>query len=213
MSKPHSFTGNTTYKVVYVIDKTNKQFSIYVDGALKSTATYPVVEYELQSFSNFASNANAKLYIGGGVVSSNAQYDKFGGKVRSVQFFDRVLSAAKIAELEYPALPEDIILANAVEAHANMNIYGLQRYLGLVQNAGTGIEGTGQFICNYPAATSQESGNAYANLIDGNYTTFFHSGYDNTIGSGSHYLQADLGKKVNSFRFYFKKRSQNNNTH
>ncbi|MBO5699637.1 MAG: family 20 glycosylhydrolase, partial [Bacteroidaceae bacterium] len=206
-----SFTGNTTYKVVYVIDKTNKQFSIYVDGALKSTATYPVTEYELQSFSNFATNENAKLYIGGGVVSTNAQYDKFGGKVRSVQFFDAALSAAKVAQLEYPALPEDIILANAVEANANMNIFGLQRYLGLVQNAGTGIAGDGQLVCNYPAATSQESGNAYANLLDGNYTTFFHSGYGNTIGEGSHYLQADLGKKVDSFRFYFKKRSQNNN--
>ena len=206
-----SFTGNTNYKVVYVIDCTNKKFSIYVDGALKSSATYPVSEYELQSFGNFATNTNAKLYIGGGVVSSNASYDKFAGKVRSVQFFDEALSAEKIAQLEYPINPEDIILEKAAEANANMNIFGMQRYLGLVQNAGTGIDGNGQFVCNYPAATSQESGNAYANLIDGNYTTFFHSGYGNTIGSGSHYLQADLGKKVNSFRFYFKKRSQNNN--
>ncbi len=205
------FTGNTKYKVVYVIDRTNKKFAVYVDGALKSSADYPVSGYELQSFSNFASNENAKIYIGGGVVSSNDAYDKFGGQVRSVQFFDGALTAAKIAELEYPELPEDIILANAVEANANMNIFGLQRYLGLVQNAGTGIEGNGQFVCNYPASTSQESGNAYANMIDGNYTTFFHSGYSGTIGTGSHYLQADLGKKVNSFRFYFKKRSQNNN--
>ena len=206
-----AFAGNTTYKVVYVIDKTNKKFSIYVDGALKSTATYPVVEYELQSFNNFASNANAKLYIGGGVVSSNAQYDLFGGKVRSVQFFEGALEAAKVAALEYPELPEDIILSNAAEAHANMSVYGLQRFLGLVQNAGAGIEGNGQLVCNYPASTSQESGNAYANLLDGNYTTFFHSGYEGTIGSGAHYLQADLGKAVNSFYFYFKKRSQNNN--
>ena len=206
-----AFSGNTTYKVVYVIDKTNKQFSIYVDGALKSTATYPVVEYELQSFSNFASNANAKLYIGGGVVSSNAQYDKFGGQIRSVQFFEGALEAAKIAELEYPINEEDVILSDAVAANTNMNIFGLQRYLGLVQNAGTGIEGDGQFVCNYPAGTDQESGNAYANMIDGNANTFFHSGYGNTIGSGSHYLQTDLGKKVNSFRFYFKKRSENNN--
>ncbi|MBO7295501.1 MAG: discoidin domain-containing protein, partial [Bacteroidaceae bacterium] len=203
------FTGNTKYKVVYVIDRTNKKFSVYVDGALKSSADYPVSGYELQSFSNFASNANAKIYIGGGVVSSNAAYDKFGGQVRSVQFFDSALSAGKVAELEYPVVPEDVILDNAVTAHANMNIYGLQRYLGLVQNAGTGIEGDGQLVCNYPAATSQESGNAYANLIDGNYTTFFHSGYGNTLGTGSHYLQVDLGKAVNSFRFYTRKRNDN----
>ncbi|MBQ2123501.1 MAG: family 20 glycosylhydrolase [Bacteroidaceae bacterium] len=203
------FTGNTKYKVVYVIDRTNKKFAVYVDGALKSSADYPISGYELQSFSNFASNANAKLYIGGGVVSTNAQYDKFGGQVRSVQFFDSALSAEKVAELEYPVVPEDVILDNAVTAHANMNIYGLQRYLGLVQNAGTGLEGNGQFVCNYPASTSQESGNAYTNLIDGNYETFFHSGYGSTIGSGSHYLQADLGKAVNSFRFYTRKRNDN----
>ena len=206
-----AFTGNTNYKVVYVIDHTNKKFSIYVDGALKSSAEYPVSGYELQSFSNFATNTNAKLYIGGGAVSGNTSYDRFAGKVRSVQFFGEALSAEKIAQLEYPIVPEDIILENAATANANMNIFGLQRYLGLIQDAGTGIDGNGQFVCNYPAATSQESGNAYANMIDGNYDSFFHSGYGNTIGSGSHYLQADLGKAVKSFRFYFKKRSQNNN--
>ena len=205
------FSGNTTYKVVYVIDRTNKQFSIYVNGELKSTATYPVIEYDLQSFSNFASNENAKLYIGGGMVNNTTGYDVFGGAVRSVQFFEGALNAGKVASLEYPAVASDVILEKAAQANANMNIFGLQRFLGLVQNAGTGIAGDGQFYCNYPAATSQESGNAYANMIDGNYTTFFHSGYGNTIGKGSHYLQADLGKKVNSFRFYFKKRSQNNN--
>ena len=204
-----SFAGNTNYKVVYVIDRTNKKFSIYVDGALKSSADYPVSGYELQSFSNFASNTNAKLYIGGGIVSNTTSYDVFGGQVRSVQFFDGALDAAKIAEIEYPINAEDLILSDAVAANNNMNIFGLQRYLGLIQDGGNGIEGNGQFVCNYPAATSQESGNAYANLIDGNYTTFFHSGYGNSIGEGSHYLQADLGKAVKNFRFYFKKRSQN----
>ena len=198
-----SFTGNTTYKVVYVIDKTNKQFSIYVDGALKSTATYPVDGYELQSFSNFASNANAKLYIGGGAVSTNAAYDKFGGKVRSVQFFDAALSAAKVAQLEYPALPEDIILENAVTAHANMNIYGLQRYLGLVQNES-------QYVCNYPSDPAD--GQGYPGLLDGNFNTYFHSGYSgrNPSPSGvAHYLQASLSKPTNSFRFYTRKRNDN----
>ena len=206
-----AFTVSTNYKVVYVIDRTNKKFSIYVDGELKSSADYPVSDYELQSFSNFLDNANAKLYIGGGVVSTNAAYDKFGGQIRSVQFFGEALSTEKIAELEYPVNAEDLILSDAVAANNGMNIHGLQRHLGLVQNAGTGIEGDGQFVCNYPASTDQESGNAYANLIDGKYETFFHSGYDKTVGTGSHYLQVDLGKAVKNFRFYFKKRSQNNN--
>ena len=96
-----SAAANTNYKVVYVIDKTNKQFSVYVDGSLKSTATYPVVGYELQSFSNFAANASAQLYVGGGVVSSNSAYDKFAGKIHSVHFFDGALSAAEIANIDY----------------------------------------------------------------------------------------------------------------
>ena len=201
--REHSFAGNTKYKVVYVIDRTNKKFSIYVDGALKSEQVYPVVDYELQSFSNFASNANAKLYIGGGVVSSNAAYDKFGGQVRSVQFFDSALSAGKVAELEYPTSSEDLILENAVIANAAMNIFGLQRHLGLVQESDN-------YLCNYPSDPAD--GQGYPGLLDGNHSTYFHSGYSgrNPSPSGvAHYLQANLGKAVNSFYFYTRKRNDN----
>ena len=114
-----------------------------------------------------------------------------------------------IAGLDVAGSAEEVAIANAANANTNMDIYGLQKFYGLVQNAGTGIEGNGQFYCNYPAGTDQESGNAYANLIDGNYETFFHSGYGGTIGTGSHYLQASLSKPVKAFRFYFKKRKQN----
>lgn len=199
-----SATASTNYKVVYTIDKTNGVFKIYVNGELKSTGNYPNSGYELQSFSNFASNPNAKLYIGGGVVSTNAQYDKFGGQIRSVQFFEGALEAAKIAELEYPINEEDIILSDAVAANTNMNIFGLQRYLGLVQDASL-------YECNYPSDPAD--GQGYPGLLDGNYTTYFHSGYSgrNPSPSGvAHYLQADLGKAVKSFRFYTRKRNDNN---
>ena len=199
-----SATASTNYKVVYTIDKTNGVFKIYVNGELKSTGNYLNSDYELQSFSNFASNANAKLYIGGGVVSTNAQYDKFGGQIRSVQFFEGALEAAKIAELEYPINKEDIILSDAVAANTNMNIFGLQRYLGLVQDASL-------YECNYPSDPAD--GQGYPGLLDGNYTTYFHSGYSgrNPSPSGvAHYLQADLGKAVKSFRFYTRKRNDNN---
>ena len=211
-----SLDAATSYKLIYVINGTQSiQAFKCVDGTVTSLLNRGTTNNEsinwLQNLKQVADNYNgAKLYIGGGVTTEGNK-DVFGGQVRSVQFFDGALNAEKIAMIEYPVNEEDLILSEAVAANSNMNIYGLQRYLGLVQDAGTGIEGNGQFICNYPAATSQESGNAYANLIDGNYETFFHSGYGNTIGSGNHYLQADLGKAVKSFRFYFKKRSQNNN--
>ena len=211
-----SLDAATSYKLIYVINGTQSiQAFKCVDGTVTSLLNRGTTNNEsinwLQNLKQVADNYNgAKLYIGGGVTKEGNK-DVFSGQIRSVQFFDGALNAEKIAMIEYPVNEEDIILSEAAVANSNMDIYGLQRYLGLVQDAGTGIEGNGQFICNYPAATSQESGNAYANLIDGNYDTFFHSGYGNTIGSGSHYLQADLGKAVKSFRFYFKKRSQNNN--
>ncbi len=113
--RDHTFTTNTNYKVVYVIDKTNKTFSIYVDGALKSTATYPVAEYELQSFSNFATNENAKLYIGGGIVNNTTAHDKFGGKIHSVHFFDGALSAEEISMIDYTKVPENTVVSNPEE--------------------------------------------------------------------------------------------------
>ncbi len=209
--KSFSFTGSTNYKIVYVLDKTGNTFKSYVNGANQQQTS---LGNAFQDFAHFASNQNAKIYIGAGVVNKNnatTGWDVFAGKVRSVQFFDEALTADKIAQLEYPINEEDVTLGDAATANTSMNIYGLQRFYGLVQNAGTGIAGDGQFICNYPAATTQESSNAYANLIDGKYGTFFHSGYDNSIGTGKHYLQANLGKVVKKFRFYFKKRSDNNN--
>ena len=113
--RDHTFAGNTNYKVVYVIDKTNQKFAVYVDGALKSSADYPVIEYYLQSFSNFATNANAKLYVGGGVVNNTTAHDKFGGKIHSVRFFEGALSGDEIAMIDYTKVPNDVVVNNADE--------------------------------------------------------------------------------------------------
>ena len=113
--RDHSFAGGTNYKVVYVIDKANQQFSIYVDGALKSTANYPVQEYELQSFSNFATNENAKLYIGGGVVNNTTAYDKFAGKIHSVHFFEGALNAGQVAKIDYTKVPANTVVSSPEE--------------------------------------------------------------------------------------------------
>ena len=96
-----SAAASTNYKVVYVVDRTNSTLTIYVDGAQKSTATYPVQGYELQSFSNFASNANAKLYLGGGIVNNTTSHDLFGGTIHSVQIFGKALSASEVAAIDY----------------------------------------------------------------------------------------------------------------
>lgn len=52
---------------------------------------------------------------------------------------------------------------------------------------------------------------SYEALLDGDGNTFFHSAWSLTT-TGDHYLRADLGenKAVSSFRFLFRRRSQNN---
>ena len=123
-------TNSTNYKVVYVVDKTNKKLSIYIDGALKSTADYPIQGYELQSFSNFSSNANAKLYIGGGIVSGNTAHDKFNGTIHSVQFFTGALNANQVASITYTEdqegeeseEEEDVIDTDVLESVAINNV-------------------------------------------------------------------------------------------
>ena len=120
-----SASANTNYKVVYVVDKTNKKLSIYVDGVLKSTANFPVQGYELQSFSNFTT-AEANLYIGGGIVNNTTAYDKFNGTIHAVHFFEGALSADKVAAIEYPAEEEkeeeDIIDTDNLESTPISNI-------------------------------------------------------------------------------------------
>ena len=101
-----SAATNANYKVVYVVDKTNKKLSIYVDGVLKSSADYPIQGYELQSFSNFTT-ADAKLYIGGGIVSNTTAHDKFNGTIHAVHFFGGALSAESVAAIDYTADQEE----------------------------------------------------------------------------------------------------------
>ena len=110
-----AFSGGTNYKVVYVINKAQQTFSVYVNGSLKSSATYPVQGYELQSFSNFATNSNAKLYIGAGVVNNTTAHDKFTGKIHSVHFFDGALSADEIAVIDYTQVPENTVVSTPEE--------------------------------------------------------------------------------------------------
>ena len=195
--KIYKYENGTLTNVLNRGRDNNNESATWIQGFKKTETAFP----------------GSNLYIGGG-VTSDGNRDVFTGLVHSVQFFDGVLTDDEIKLIEYPETKAMKALTDAVTANTSMNVYALQRYLGLVQNAGTGLEGNGQIKCNFPASTSQESGNAYANLFDNNNTTFFHSGYNNsngqTLGDAPHYLQVDLGRKVKSFRFYTKKRNNNN---
>ena len=77
----------------------------------------------------------------------------------------------------------------------------LQEKYGLVQE-------TSKFYCNVP----QTNEGSLDNLLDGNYTSYFHSAWHSSLAKPEyHYLQAEVSKPVDSFVFYFKKRHNNNN--
>ena len=71
-----------------------------------------------------------------------------------------------------------------------------------------GAEGLVTDAANYISNAKESSEGSYAALLDGEYTTFFHSTWNNGPNE-DHYLQATLSEPVDAFYFYFKKRSQN----
>ena len=96
------FAASTDYQVVYIIDKTNQKNSLYVNGIKWAETSYPKANgYTLQSFNNFKVASGHKLYIGGGVTSTNDKYDLFDGTIHSVQFFNTVLTDEEIAAIKY----------------------------------------------------------------------------------------------------------------
>ena len=67
-------------------------------------------------------------------------------------------------------------------------------------------------IISYTSNAKDPSEGSYEALLDGDYTSFFHSTWHSSNDPGEdHYLQAQLPDATQTFRFYFKKRSQNNN--
>ena len=197
-----SFTGNTTYKVVYVVDKINNKFLVYINGALinlNDNESYPLSGYELQSFGNFSTADGDKLYIGGGAVSGNASYDKFGGTIHSVKFYNYALTAEEIAAIEYPVTDkqQDIIdrthtayrpttRATTLESGKKYMIYntafnGNEDRTGFMYDNGSGIGHSGapkkkpatfktiDTAYLWEVETTDEEGKYYLKTADGGY--------------------------------------------
>ena len=82
-----------------------------------------------------------------------------------------------------------------------------------VQNWVTTIQSSQGLVtdaANYISNAKSSAEGSYAALLDGNYTTHFHSDYSGSAPDADHYLQATLSEPVDALYFYYKKRSQNN---
>ncbi len=85
----------------------------------------------------------------------------------------------------------------------------VQEWAGKLQT----IDGLVQDATKYTSNAKDPAEGSYEALLDGDYSTFFHSTwhggeYD---PQADHYLQAELPEAKQEFYIYFKKRSQNNN--
>lgn len=104
--------GSTNVKVVYTVDKTataTGTLRFYANGVLDIHYAYPLAGYELPVFSEMKSNhPDANIYIGGGMVN-DAAYELCKGDIKSVRFYDTVLTAEQVAAIDYTDNPETSI--------------------------------------------------------------------------------------------------------
>ena len=90
----------------------------------------------------------------------------------------------------------------AAVAAKNALPYAIQQAYGLVKDAS-------KYSSNAPETDPNEK-SSYANLLDNNYSSYFHSAWSYGV-DGNHYLQAEVSEEVKDFCFYFKKRHNTNN--
>lgn len=83
---------SSDHKVVIVFTKDGNS-KCYVDGTAYDSGL-------AQNLYQYKNNSNANFYVGGGVTNAGELYP-FLGKIRSVQFFDKAMSADEIATIDY----------------------------------------------------------------------------------------------------------------
>ena len=106
-------SANMNHYVVYVIDAVNGEVKAYVDGQIIHKNADETIftngdasGYQLQTFKKLFENetyaTNAKIYLGGGKVTSNeaeSNYETFNGKIYNFRVYDKVLNAEEVAQL------------------------------------------------------------------------------------------------------------------
>lgn len=102
-------------------------------------------------------------------------------------------------EVEEVHTAEEMAAYNAAKEKLNNAAFSLQSTYGLVTSAD-----------QYTSNATQPNEGSIANLLDGTYSSYFHTKWGEAVGE-DHYLQAELPDLTSDIRFYFKKRSDNNN--
>lgn len=178
-------------------------------GTITMTAPegYVIIGYTLTARSNTYSVSYTLTPSAGG----NAVITSTGGVTLSTWGLD-----AQTASFTYSAnsansfyIPSMVITIGTAEdaafAKSQVEAYNtVQGWISTIQSA----KGLVKDAANYVSNAKESSEGSYAGLLDGDYSTYFHSSWNNGPAE-DHYLQATLPEAVDAFYFYFKKRSQN----
>ena len=138
-AKNATLQANTNAKIVFTVNRTDTGTGAlvsFVNGVKDNENNYPLVGYTLPVFSEMkASQPNANIYIGGGMVA-NTPFELCDGTIHSVQFFEGVLTPQQIAAIRYTDLIPTAIKEYKVPEKDEHKIYDLQgrRLNNITQN-------------------------------------------------------------------------------
>ena len=189
--------GESTYLMLYPYLGEGKAMG-YTDttaGAAKVTAVAPGTEgYDCRWIFD---NNNGKAPYGLKTSNGAIYLSNYGGAHNKMGFWTTGPAGDGGTAMYFE--PTSKYGATLKKIATLSDLYYLQSTVGLVKT----VE---QFSSN---AVEPKEG-ALANLLDNNYSTFFHSTWSQAVNE-KHYLQVEVSEPVESFIFYFKKRHSNNN--
>ena len=179
-----SIPNNTeSVKLVYVFDKTNNKFKIYVNGSEVMNRNFN--NYEIATPKMVKEDyPNAKIYIGGG-MASNAAHELCDATINMVKVYNAVLTSEQIAEIFPVTLP-----ANAVKTPADLvsgKVYTFETQRGwLMATAGVDyVYNSNKLTNSNPSKDNKNCQWIYYSTEDGNYL------YNVGVGKFMSYNSAD----------------------
>ena len=168
-------------------------YTISVGGGGRITAYSVTGEANTSAQTLTAGNVSHEFAVG-----TSSSFEVTGLGASSVSF---VQTGANASGLKITSISVTVSLPTSEQTEAYNIVQGwipaIQSAKGLVTNAS-----------QYSSNAKESSEGSYEGLLDGDYTTYFHSSWNNGP-SEDHYLQIALADPVEDFYFYFKKRSQN----
>lgn len=185
MISTYSFAQNTVYKIAAVYNPsvgTYGTFYLYVNGVLQQSAE-PIFQ---GTVSKATDRTLTNCYVGKSAVDGTWSALAFNGNIYSLRVYNRVLTAAEIADpTEYGVTFSGFTVASQPVTAMMCNFYGIENaYYVHTFLGSTGDMSLRAYPTNYPNGAGQQYNISNNNDTDFHKTvggyTFFNGAYKNT---------------------------------